>query len=369
MVRSAAAVVAVLILPTFALGQEPQGTHTVVDDDTLWDLAQRYYSDPFEWRLIWNANQGVVEDPNWIYPDEVLVIPGLPGNATDTMEPMDPADPDMGNEGSGETQGEIDGVPVDLVPFGLRRARPVTEGARTVFYDDSAEEAAIEIQQAMQYEWAAVSRDAVYSAPWMIGLEGDPENLGSIVGHAERGARSRSLRSYERIRIAMPSPARVGAHLHLFRVDRTIESVGQVVIPTGVATVQTIGDGEVVAIITKEYDQILAGDFVGDLPTYDVDVGGRAEPVSGGSEAMIMGFAGNHTLTDIGHVAFLDLGSDDGIAVGDEFILYGASIPTAEDGLLQVVGVTETMASARVLQMADNVFRQGVIVRLANKMR
>lgn len=362
MVRSAAAVVAVLILPNFALGQEPQGTHTVVDDDTLWDLAQQYYSNPYEWRTIWNANQGVVEDPNWIYPDEVLVIPGLPGNAAA------PAPAPIADAGS-ETTGEIDGVPVDLVPFGLRRARPVTEGARTVFYDNTVEEAAIEVQAALRFERPPVSRDAVYSAPWLIGLESTPANLGRIAGHAERGNRSNSLRSYERVRIEMPSPARVGAELQLFRVVQTIESVGQVVMPTGVATVQTIGNGEVVAIITKEYDRVLAGDFVGTLPTYDVEAGDFAEPVSGGSEAMVMGFAGKQTLTDIGHVGFLDLGSDDGIVVGDEFVLYGRSIPTAEDGLLQVIGVTETTASARVLSMADNVFRQGVVVRLANKMR
>ena len=80
MVRSAAALVAVLILPGFVVAQEPQGTHTVVDHDTLWDLAQRYYSNPFEWRVIWEANREVVEDPNLIYPAEMLVIPGLPGD-------------------------------------------------------------------------------------------------------------------------------------------------------------------------------------------------------------------------------------------------------------------------------------------------
>jgi hypothetical protein len=74
-------------------------------------------------------------------------------------------------------------------------------------------------------------------------------------------------------------------------------------------------------------------------------------------------------LTDIGHIAFLDLGSDDGIVIGDEFVLYGRAIPTAQDGSLQVVGVTETMAAARVVSMADNVFHQGVVVRLAKKMR
>ena len=56
MVRSAAAVLAVLILPSFALAQEPAGTHRVIDDDTLWDLAVNYYQDPFEWRTIWEAN-------------------------------------------------------------------------------------------------------------------------------------------------------------------------------------------------------------------------------------------------------------------------------------------------------------------------
>jgi hypothetical protein len=74
-------------------------------------------------------------------------------------------------------------------------------------------------------------------------------------------------------------------------------------------------------------------------------------------------------ITDIGHIAFLDLGSDDGINIGDEFILYGEAVPTNRDGSLQVVAVTETMASARVLSMADDLFHQGVIVRLAKQMR
>jgi len=58
MVRSASAILAVLFLPSFAPAQqEPVGTHTVVDDDTLWDLAQRYYQNPYQWRVIWEANR------------------------------------------------------------------------------------------------------------------------------------------------------------------------------------------------------------------------------------------------------------------------------------------------------------------------
>lgn len=376
MVRSAAAVLAVLILPTFAQAQEPVGTHTVVRDDTLWDLAVRYYSNPFEWRVIWEANQDVVEDPHWIYPAEVLVIPGLPGDPMDPEggDPMDPEggdpmDPEGGDpETDPEPDPETEGLPPDLIPFGLRQARPITEGARTIFYEGQ-DSTISQVQQSLATEYVPVSADRVYSAPWLIGLEGDPENEGMIAGFAERGARASTIRSFDRIRVTMPAPARVGANLQLFRVERTIDMVGQVVVPTGVATVSTIGSGEVVAIVTKEYDRIQAGDFVRALPSFTPTAGNYAQEISGGSEAMIMGFAGQHVLTDIGHIAFLDLGSDDGIVIGDEFILYGAAIPTAREGSLQVIGVTETTASARVLSMADNVFRQGVVVRLAKKMR
>ena len=93
MVRSAAAILALLILPSFAQGQEPVGTHTVVDDDTLWDLAQRYYEDPFQWRVIFEANQDSISDEDLIYPMEVFIIPGLPGTPTPTTLTIGSPDP------------------------------------------------------------------------------------------------------------------------------------------------------------------------------------------------------------------------------------------------------------------------------------
>jgi hypothetical protein len=363
MVRSAAALAAVLILPSFAQAQEPVGTHEVVKDDTLWDLAQRYYQNPFEWRVIWDANRDVVEDPNWIYPAEVLVIPGLPGEEP-AEEPAEPAPEPM------EEPEEVEGVPSDLVPFGLRQARPTTESSRTIFYSDPDEEdTRSQVQAAQAARVLAVSPDRVYSAPWLIPLgDGEPENSGWIAGFAERGMRAAAIRSYDQIRVAMPTPARVGARLQLFRIDSTIEGVGRVVIPTGVAEVEVIGEGEVVARVTQEYERIQAGDWVGPLPDFPLEPGASARSVSGGSEAMIMGFEGAQVLSGIGQVAFLDLGSDDGIGIGDEFVLYGEAVPTAREGTLQVIGVRETTAAARILSMADNVFQQGVIVRLARTM-
>ena len=371
MVRSAAAVLALLILPGFALGQQPVGTHTVVDDDTLWDLAVRYYQNPFEWRVIYEANRDSIADPNLIFPNEVFVIPGLPGRQSPTVAAAQPAPAQPTGDQTVAAQPVAPApapaaAPTDLVQFGFRQARPA-EQVRTIFHTDTAGQRAA-IVRTQDRAYVAVTRDAVYSAPWVVPLESIPESTGSIQGFASEGARASTIRSFDLVRVSMPAPARVGAELQIFRVMRTIEDVGEVVVPTGVLTVSTISENGVVGVVTKEYQRIQPGDFVRPVPSFTLQAGQYAQPISGGSEAMIMGFAGRQELNDLGHIAFLDLGSNDGVTHGDEFVLYGAAIG-APEGSLQVVGVTPTMAAARITSMVDDVFHQGVVVRLARKMR
>lgn len=377
MVRSASAVLALLILPGLALGQQPQGSHTVVNDDTLWDLAVRFYQDPFQWRVIYDANRDSIADPNLIFPNEVFVIPGLAGQPSQTVviapsgqttpaQPM-PGQPVVDAAPTTEVVAAAPSdAPVDLVQFGFRQARPA-EQVRTIFHTDTASQREA-VVTALDITYTAVTRDAVYSAPWVIPIESEPENAGTVAGFAAEGARASTIRSFDRVRVDMPTPARVGAELQIFRVMRTIEGVGEVVTPTGVLTVSNISEAGVVGVVTKEYDRIQPGDFVRPVPSYTLQPGQYAEPITGGSEAMIMGFAGRQDLNDLGHVAFLDLGSNDGVTIGDEFILFGAAIG-APEGSLQVVGVTPTMSAARILSLVDDVFHQGVVVRLARKMR
>ncbi len=365
MVRSAAAILAVLILPSFASAQQqPVGTHTVVDDDTLWDLAQFYYQDPYQWRVIWEANRDSIADPNLIYPNEVFVIPGLPGQAV-AAAPEPAPEPEPEPTPTIAPMQQPPGVPSDLVQFGFRQARPA-EQVRTIFYEDTAAQRS-GVVRGREVAYSAVTRDAVYSAPWLVRPGNQVMSTGSIAGFATPGTRASTIRSFDRILIDMPAPARVGAELQLFRVERTIPLVGEVVVPTGVATVESIGGSGVVAVVTKEYRRVQPGDLVGPLPSYTLQPGQLAREVSGGSEAMIMGVAGRQEVNNLGHIVFLDLGSDDGIVIGDEFVRYSSVLGTQE-GSLQVVGVRPSTASARILSMVADVFEPGLIVRLARKM-
>ena len=353
MVRSAAAVLAVLILPGIALAQQAQGSHTVVGGDTLWDLAQQYYGDPFDWRRIWEANRANIADPNLIAPGQVLVIPGTEPSATvevtDVVVDQPAPEPDLEPEPEPEPPPDPRYIP-------------------TIFYRDTSLVSGGVVEGAAR-QYLAVPPDLVYSAPRLTYFEGDPPHSGLIEGSAGGTSRGISVRSFERIRVAMEAPARVGERLQIFTVAHLIEDVGRVVHPTGVLTVSDVIDGGVIGEIVKEYGRIQPGHFVGPMPAYDLSVGEYAEPVSGGDVAMLMGFANTAALLDIGHVAFLDVGTDDGIGLGDEFTLFSSSDPTAVQGVLQVVGLADETSAARVVSMRDAVFEQGVVVRLTKKMR
>jgi len=53
------------------------GTWNIISGECLWIIAgyEDIYADPVKWPRIYRANMDKIEDPEWIYPDTVLVIP------------------------------------------------------------------------------------------------------------------------------------------------------------------------------------------------------------------------------------------------------------------------------------------------------
>ena len=54
--------------------EAPAGTevYVIVRGDTLWDLAKRFYGNPYLWPQLWEKNQYIL-DAHWIYPGDPLV--------------------------------------------------------------------------------------------------------------------------------------------------------------------------------------------------------------------------------------------------------------------------------------------------------
>lgn len=361
MVRSAAAVLAVLILPGFALSQERQTTHRVVDDDTLWDLAESYYDNPFEWRRIWEANRSSIADPNLIYPDQLFVIPGRTAEDTQVAQADTAARPTTGGEPSPGGQPSTGG-PAPTGPGGALMPGEI----RTIFYQDRTPPQSV--AGMMERSYVAVDADEVYSAPWLVAPELLPEHQGTLVGFALEDERGSTLRQFHQVQVRTDAPMRVGDRLRTYRVTRRIPRVGQVVVPTGLLSVTAVHDSGAVAVVSKEYARIQPGDLVGPVPAYDIAAGQYAQDIADGEAAMIMGFAGTAELTDLGHHAFLDLGSEDGVGIGDEFVLYSDAVRSDVRGRLQIVSVEPTTSTAVVVSLVDDVFDRGVIVRRVRQM-
>ncbi|MCZ7583948.1 MAG: LysM peptidoglycan-binding domain-containing protein [Deltaproteobacteria bacterium] len=47
--------------------------YTIQSGDTLWDISQEFYGDPWLWPTIWELNP-YITDPHWIYPDNKLKV-------------------------------------------------------------------------------------------------------------------------------------------------------------------------------------------------------------------------------------------------------------------------------------------------------
>jgi hypothetical protein len=95
--------------PTPEAGTE---TYIIVRGDTLWDLAKRFYGNPYLWPQLWEKNQYIL-DAHWIYPGDPLVT-GIKVAPVENLAQAGPAG--AGQPGAPPGTGEGEPEPPPQVP-------------------------------------------------------------------------------------------------------------------------------------------------------------------------------------------------------------------------------------------------------------
>lgn len=353
-----------LVVPAFALAQEATGrrTHVVKTGDTLWDLAGAYLSDPFLWPEIYRINTDVVEDPHWIYPGEVLQIPG-PGELTVAADQPLPVE-----------QGVEDQRPVGPTIFARAQTGP-NYGPRQLTANRR-------VASPDEVERAAVREGEFIAAPWMD-RNGGPEQHGRIVATSELPGIAQAsdpirLAPHDRIYVTLPRDvgATVGERYLSYELGPAMPQ-GQIVVPTGILVVEKPGtDAATLVRIERMFGEVKVGNRFIPLERIQLPADARPAPVDLGVRSRVIWVASKAVLPSIQHYLLIDASRKDGVSLGDQFTLWkggvdhdrGVKLPAQPVALAQVVRVTERGATVMIVDQVQPKVREGMEARLTAKM-
>jgi hypothetical protein len=133
--------------------------HTVQEGDTLWDISDRYFGEPWHWPELWSYNPEIT-NPHWIYPlDHVR----LSNRALDAAPPT-AATPTVDN--NGKFNEPKHGLPDDLAPRVTVPSRLLKDGSVFLrdqgYLDDAAIQASGQIIAGNEESMLLADSDNVY---------------------------------------------------------------------------------------------------------------------------------------------------------------------------------------------------------------
>lgn len=350
-----------------AQGGEPR-THTVKRGDTLWDLAQQYLGDPFRWPEIYRRNQSTIQDPNLIYPDQVIVISGdvqptagTPADSTaDSVVVMDST--------GAEVTPRPQGPPPAMTIFNPDRFRVVRGERQSLRIQDPP---------------SAVRNGDFLQAPFMWDAAG-VTGAGRVVEGASTDGigisnTQRPLQYMEELWVQTPEGpnATKDQRFMVFRYGPTIEGTGRVVIPTGIVRImQDATDRRARGIVVAKFEDIFAGQMLMPLDTLAVAPGVFPARVEFGLATKIAYMYGEPVLPPVGHQIIFAATSTDGLVPGDQLTLSvpgglgadGVQLPAQDVAVAQVTRVTRWGASAIIISQTDGGVRTGMAARVTGKM-
>ncbi|MBA3646128.1 MAG: LysM peptidoglycan-binding domain-containing protein [Gemmatimonadaceae bacterium] len=364
-VWTVAALISFVALARCASAQAPilndstrEVTHTVKTGDTLWDLAQTYLKNPFRWPDIFRRNTDIVKNPHWIYPGEVIRIP---------VSEVRPEVATQLRGGNVVARVSTSSRPLTVFSSGIRSAN------NRVFNESVTPD---------KYRAPGVRAGEIESAPYLDRL-GGPRDAGEIRAGVDRPAISTSAADAraqlkDQVYISLPKgiTPRLGDSYLAYTLGDEIEDVGQVVVPTGILRIESIGAGGLaVARVVRQFGEVRLGQrLVSAEPA--VAVTRAPHRVDVGLNGKVLLVHQDPVLASVQHYVLLSPTSKNGVAVGDEFSLISETMgredptpaPAISAAIVQVVKVTPYASTAIILGHTQPVIKAGMPVRMTAKM-
>jgi hypothetical protein len=371
------AMIRAVALAAFAVGaarpvaleaQEPKpfampATHTVKRGDTLWDISKLYLGDAFLWPEIYRLNTGMIEDPHWIYPGEVLKLPMAAAKVVAVTPPA----------------AVIPAVDTAVPPPVVEAPRPMSVAFRAAQpLPPPVQPAPAVLSSVRVGEYAAAPWVDEFGGPRGSGYILEGRDLPGIATHD----RSR-LDLFDAVLFAPPVGAVAPEHeLYLaYRLGPAYEDFGQIVIPTGIIEVtRPPRNGEAaVGRVVKKFGEVLSFQRLIAYDSSAAVVTGNPEPVKSGRAGRVRWISSMAILPRIQNYVVVDnITRRDSVRVGDRIELYEPRHPPREGQFLlipevyiataQVMRVTPYGTTAIITAMEQPKIQQGTPVRVSAKM-
>ncbi len=189
----------------------------------------------------------------------------------------------------------------------------------------------------------------------------------------------RVYQSQEPIFLSLPEGASRanGSEYMTYTLGPILEGQGQVVIPTGIVTVEgDAGSGDVRAVITKRFRPMMEGQGVTTVDSFVPRIDVFPKAVEFGTETSVTWMLDTPVIMQQGMYLVLGSSSSDGFVTGDQVELY-APLGTGADGetrapeivgVAQVLRVTPWGASAILLRRNQGGLETGVKGKISAKM-
>jgi nucleoid-associated protein YgaU len=384
-------------------------THTVRAGETLWDIAHTYLGDGDLWPEITRLNHGLVRDPHWIFPNEVLRIPPRPPGVADSTVAVASATPAAPVAPSAVTQPtETPSTPVEPA-LAAQPAEPNADAASaspavddasspmtgSTLFNHPAQPTAMSAQPTAMFaagrgsslinrKREGVSAGEHNAAPY-LDRDGGPLHAGTVVGVTDvsnviNTADVEHYSLHQDIYITMPLGSRpeVGQRFFTYRLADSFGDRGQVVEPTGIVMVIQPGDAKIatVARIVQQFSFMQLGQGV--LPVDQAILpSGSASALPGGPQSHVVWVEHNQVLPTIGFYVVVDASAKSGVRLGDQVTLFrprqpqvlpsgsgSIMLPESEVAIAQVVRVGAYGSTAIIIAQDQPAITPGIGARV-----